>query len=189
MTRIRLTITLGLVAVLLSGCGLSKYVEERESKQTAMVYGFIDMSDAPTDLEWAQMRQLRPRDDEPFKKMRTDDSGLFYLENLPVGGAFRMDSYGGSTWSWWYMSNVHWTYGIDKREFKSYEFKINKPGLHFLGAYKIHRIKAKSFFQEDKYRLAALDPAGEKELLRKLVKNTKDTMWKTVIEDRMKELK
>jgi hypothetical protein len=84
-------------ALLACGGGLSKKLDQPESPDASFIYGYIDMKDAPTGVDWVEFEQVAPQVEKRFLGMRVDD-GIFYNEQFPRG-SFVLSGF-GSTSGW-----------------------------------------------------------------------------------------
>ena len=163
--------------------------EEPIDNNKILVYGYLDDSQAPFKFRWGQLRQMLPKTDDPFVDLKLNKQGLFYLENLPVG-SFAINSVGGPegglsdrTWRWTFPSPAN------RPEFKLTELRSTKPGLYFMGAYKIYEAKKGGFFTNAEYSSLPVDKPSEIEILEQLREKTKDTKWDKLVVARIQELK
>lgn len=98
--NIRLAIPVFLLLAL-SGCTvifgggdiLDEKVEERKNLKSSFVYGYIDMDESSTGLEWVQLNEISSSKKDSGHWMRVKD-GVFYLENL-APGAYQLSRFGG----------------------------------------------------------------------------------------------
>lgn len=162
--------------------------ENPENNNSILVYGYLDDSAAPFSFRWGQLHQVLPRTDEPFLDVKLNKQGLFYLENLPVG-SYSIESLGGpegffsnTTWTW------HFPSPSQRPEFKLTELRATKPGLYFMGAYRIYESKKGGFFSVSEYSSAAVDKPSELEVLQQLREKTRDSKWDRLVEARISEL-
>ena len=182
--RLFLIVNLLVLAAFAAGCNarLSKMVDEQNSPDTALLFGYIDMSDAPSNLEWADLRQSTLKRYESGMAMRGDGEGLFYRENLPKG-SYSISSIGGRGWTAGCLSfgKERYSYQLTDEGFKLHKFNLTKSGIVFLGSYKMSKVKGKYSFDD------AATPT-EKELLTRLLAFTAGTKWENVIKNRLKQL-
>lgn len=159
------------------------------NNNSVLVYGFLDDSAAPFSFRWGQLHQVLPRTDEPFLDIKLNKRGLFYLENLPVG-SYSIESLGGPEG---FFSNTSWTWRFPNPaqypEFKLTELRAGKPGLHFMGAYKIFESKKGGFFSASEYSSATISKPSELEILEQLREKTRDSKWDHLVVARINELK
>lgn len=163
--------------------------EDPVNKNSILVYGYLDDSAAPFNFRWGQLHQVLPRTDEPFHDIKLNKQGLFYLENLPVG-SYSIESLGGPEG---FFSDTSWTWRFPNPsqypEFKLSELRASKPGLHFMGAYKIYESKKGGFFSVTEYSSAAVEKPSELEILQQLREKTRDSKWDHLVVARINELK
>ncbi len=182
-----------LLAFSLSSCVLywtkTGNAEDPTDNNSILVYGYLDDSQAPFKFRWGQLRQMLPRTDEPFHDLKLNKEGLFFLDNLPVG-SYTVHSLGGPetgmsdrTWRWSFPSPS------EKPEFKLTELRATKPGVYFMGAYKIYESKKGGIFTRSEYSSLAVQKPSELEILEQLREKTKDTKWDRLVVARIQELR
>lgn len=163
--------------------------EDPVNNNSILVYGFLDDKDAPFSFRWGQLRQVLPRTDEPFRDIKLNKEGLFYLDNLPVG-SYTIESLGGPEG---FFSNASWSWRFPNPsqhpEFKRTELRATKPGLYFMGAYKIYESKKGGIFSVSEYATAAIEHPSEMEILQQLREKTQGTKWDSLVVARINELK
>lgn len=181
MTIIPLRTALALLlAVLLAGCGgLSKKVDEMEDPNTAFVFGYMDMDEAPTHLAHFWLRQGGPKADKKCCTMRIND-GMFYREGIKPA-PYQFEEFGGPGGMF---SNVsYWTFSFPRQ---TDGFRIDRPGVYYVGSYKY---KKAGTFWNPKFDVETTKKPGEKELLEKILPYTAGTKWEARLRARLKELK
>jgi len=169
-----------LCLALLQGC--SAHMRNPKESNASLVYGFIDMDEAPTDLDYATVRQYKPKpvDDKPYWHAAGVD-GMFWYDQL-VPGSYQLVSFGGS--SWW--RNASYNYNMPDFQKNETALVIKQPGLFYLGAYKYK--DAGSFFNP-KFEMEKVTSPSEKELLTKLLPYSTGTQWEALIKKRLGALK
>lgn len=183
-----------LLVFVLAGCTIfitkSRSMDEQETKNSILIYGYMNDKGAPFNMEWGDIRQVRPASDEPMKDFRSNGKGLFYLENLPVG-SYKILNVGGPEKAMMPQLYYEWDFPTAREDadFKRMELKAKKPGLYFMGSYRITKIKDGGFFGTDKYETVATKEVSEKQALQMLIKNAEGTKWKNIIQKRIKQLK
>lgn len=178
----------------LSGCTFyitkSKYAAEQKDPNTILVFGYLDDSEAPFKMKEGQLKQVRPTTKKPYKTLRSDNRGVFYLENLPVG-AYELSAFQGP--DRWILSNAYWTWSVadkaGKPEFEKMQVRADTPGLYYMGSYRIDKVKDGGLFGFNKYATIPADTLTEKEVLEKLVKYVKGTKWESRVRDQLSSLK
>lgn len=184
---------LAFLAVSMSGCVIhfskSKSIDDQEEPNSIMVVGYLDDSEAPFTMKWGEIKQVRPVIDEPYQELRSNNEGLFYLENLPVG-SYQLEELGGPDKG--FLSQDTWAWGFGDvrgdKGFERTELRASKPGIYFLGSYKIDMVKKGGLFSMDKYETLAVAQPTEKQVLQKLLPITKGTRWESVVRKRIRQL-
>lgn len=194
--RFKLAFKLFITAVLLAGlvsCTIfiskSEDLDDREEKDSVLIFGYLNDTTAPFIMKWGDIKQVRPATDEPVKDLRSNNQGLFYLENLPVG-SYKITTLGGPEKG---LSNSFYDWDLpqtsEDEAFKRMEIRAKKPGLYFVGSYAINKIKDGGFFGSDKYETIATTEVSEKQALEKLLVYAAGTGWDKTIKARLKQLK
>ena len=99
----RLGLASGLVALaLLAGCA-SGPERSINDPTNSLVFGYVDMDDAPTGISYASLQQVAPPSDAPYWSLAVR-KGLFYSAYLPPG-SYQMSRFGGS--GFWAGENVY----------------------------------------------------------------------------------
>jgi hypothetical protein len=107
-----------------------------------------------------------------------NSKNIFWLENVKPG-VYQFQKITRST-----VANTHIIKFNDKN---AYSFKIKKPGIHYIGAFKLKYIN-KGLFKVDEASLTKIRKP-ESELLPTLLQLSKETRWAPMIKRRMKKLK
>ncbi len=179
MKKLALFLILVFPSLIFTGCAPRLYNPVDNSR--ALVYGYIDMEDAPTELSFVNFKQVLPKTKEPFWHGGTDGKGLFWQEQLPTG-TYQLVSFGGS--SFW--RNANYTYNMPEFEKNETAVRIKGPGLHYLGTYKF---KKEGTFFSPKFDIVKSRAPSEKEVLEKLLPLSAGTSWEGRIRNRLRELK
>jgi len=163
------------LTLFLTACGASKFLAEPSSDKVSLVFGYIDMSDAPTELTWIRTRRIRPDYSEERGAAVLD--GMFY-NTWQTPGSYKFLSFGG------YFNNgmTRYVNQMPAQGRSKLDAVIKKPGVHYLGSYKYVRTPDNSF------ELVAVKQPTEKQLLLKLKEYSKIPYWTTIIDKRLKRL-
>lgn len=177
---------LGLVALLplLSGCASSGHGRDINDPSNSLVFGYVDMSDAPTKVSGAQIMQVAPPTDRPYWGTDVRD-GLFYTYYLPPG-SYRLAALFGSSFL-----KGDYQYNMPRQGGGETTVRIDKPGIYFLGSYKYKDVKT-GFFEQGKFNIQRVGTPGEAELLRRILaedKELKGSVWEERIKQRLSRLK
>jgi hypothetical protein len=112
-------ITLGLLA----GCASSGPTRDINDPTNSLVFGYVDMADAPTSINSAWITQVAPPSDTPYWGLGVS-KGLFYNSYLPPG-SYQLSKLGGSG----FFAGQH-EYGFPRQGNRT-ALRINKPGIYF----------------------------------------------------------
>ena len=85
------------VAAVVAGCGGGGHGRSIDDAGNSLVFGYVDMADAPTKVSGVQIRQVAPPTDKPFWGTDVRD-GMFYTAYLPQGSYMLASLYGSSFW-------------------------------------------------------------------------------------------
>jgi hypothetical protein len=172
-------ITLGLLA----GCGSSGPVRDINDPTNSLVFGHIDMDDAPTGVASAWLAQVAPPSDTPYWGLGVSN-GLFYNAHLPPG-SYQMSSLSGS--GFW--AGEH-SYNFP-RQGNETALRISKPGIYFLGSFKYKKVKG-GMFDQAKFSIEKVNKPTEAELLKRILDENdemKNSIWGNKIRARLAQLK
>lgn len=188
-----------LAGSLLSGCtGLSRYVEDMDRDESSLVFGYVDMSGAASDLEWAALHPEKPGTDGVYLRIA---DGLFYRENLSPGSYFvttvaGMDKRmfglcGGPRVSICCLSGnaprTELRYDFGDFEKNPTSLKIERGGIYFVGSYACENVSG-GLMRAATFELKRVKSPSEAELLKHLLPRTKGTKWEARVRSRLDEL-
>jgi hypothetical protein len=184
MTR-RVGILLLLAAVVfVAGCAGGGHGRDINDPSNSLVFGYVDMADAPTKVTGAHIMQVAPPTDKPYWGMGVKD-GLFYSSYLPPG-SYRLSSLHGSH----FLRGEH-QYNMGRQGGGDTTVRIDKPGIYFLGSYKYKNVKT-GMFEQSKFGIERVSTPGEAELLQKMLDTDpelKNSAWADKIRQRIARLK
>ncbi len=173
---------LGLITLgLLGGCASTG--RDVNDPTNSLVFGYIDMDDAPTSVDSATLRLLAPPSEKPYWGMGVKD-GLFYNFYLPPG-SYQLDNFYGSG----FFAGEH-EYNLP-RQGNETALRITKPGIYFLGSFKYKKEKT-GFFEQGKFSIEVIDKPTEAELLKRILdkdSDARDSAWGDKIRARLAQLK
>ena len=167
---------------LLAGCA-GGHGRSINDPSNSLVFGYVDMTGAPTGFNSASILQVAPPTDKPY--WGTDvRNGLFYTYYLPPG-SYKLASLAGS--SFW-KGNHQYTF---PRQGGDQGVRISKPGIYFLGSYRYKDVKT-GFFEQGKFDIERVNTPTEAELLRRILAedgDVKGSVWEERIRKRLAQLK
>jgi hypothetical protein len=168
----------------LAGCAGSGHGRDINDPNNSLVFGYVDMTDAPTKVSGVQVQQVAPPTDKPYWGTDVKD-GLFYSSYLPPG-SYRLASLHGSS----FMRGEH-QYNFPRQGGGATTVRIDKPGIYFLGAYKYKDVKS-GFFEQGKFDIERVSSPTEAELLQRILDRDpelKGSVWADKIRQRIARLK
>lgn len=181
--KYRIWLVLGMAFGLLAGCASGGPARDINDPSNSLVFGYIDMEDAPTKVSSAWLVQVAPPSDAPYWGLGVS-KGLFYSSYLPPG-SYQLSKFGGSG----FFSGQH-EYSFSRQGNKS-SLRIIKPGIYFLGAFKYKKVKS-GFFQQGQFTIEKINKPTEAELLKRLLEeddDIKSSAWAGKIRARLAQVK
>lgn len=169
-----------LALALMIGCAGLKNPDQPNN--AVLIFGYIDMDDAPTNADYVTIRQYKPKpkDNKPYWTA-TGQDGLFWYSNL-VPGSYQMVAFGGhSCWK-----NASYNYNMQDFDKNESALAMEKPGVYFMGSFKYMHVG--SFFS-NKFDVQKTSTPTEKEVLQLLLPYSKGTYWEPLIQKRIGALK
>jgi hypothetical protein len=169
---------LAAVLAMLAGCGGGGHGRDINDPNNSLVFGYVDMADAPTKVSGAQIMQVAPPTEKPYWGTDVKD-GLFYTYYLPPG-SYRLATLHGSSFL-----RGEYQYSFPRQGGGTTTARIDKPGIYFLGAYKYKAVKSK-------FDIEPVSSPSEAELLQKLLDTdaeVKNSVWADKIRQRIARLK
>lgn len=167
----------------LAGCAGGGHGRSINDPANSLVFGYVDMGDAPTRISGASIMQVAPPTDKPY--WGTDvRNGLFYTYYLPPGSYQLASISGSSFWRGDHRYNF-------PRQGSETAVRISKPGIYFLGSYRYKGVKS-GFFEGGKFDVERVNSPTEAQLLRRILeedKEIKGSAWEARIRQRLSQLK
>jgi hypothetical protein len=131
------------------------------------VYLHIDLSEAPTDIRWftLQQRTSRGADDTWYYQLSVRDGLLNHIAVNP--GTYTFHNFGGIK-TGFLGSQSQWIYEFrgDRRGQPS--FVIDKPGVYFLGSYKL-TVRNRGLLADPTFDLQPVSTPPERKVLQRLI--------------------
>ena len=139
-----------------------------DNPNNSLVFGYIDMSDAPTKVQGAWLQQLSPPTDKPYWSMGIE-KGLFYNTFIQPG-TYQISKFAGSG----FMAGAH-EYHFPRQGRNKTAVTIEEPGIYFLGAYKYVRVQKGGMFKRAKFSIEPISMPTEADLLRRILEDEMKT--------------
>lgn len=160
MTRRRITSLLaGLLVVCVAACA-SERIDPKDPT-LSLVYGYIDMTDAPSSLGWVHLTLYDGKNTGYYTAVR---KGLFLHAGVKPG-PYQVDRFGRNAT---FLSNTDYSYEFGTRGRNETATRIEKPGVYFMGAYKYVEVRT-GFFEQNKFRMERSANPSERELLTRVL--------------------
>lgn len=174
-----ISIAMTLALLLIAGC--AAHMRNPKEQTRSLAYGYIDMSEAPTEADVVIIRQHQPNPDNnnPYRKAK-GVSGVFWFDQL-APGSYQIAGFRGD--SFW---RGEYEYFLPELKKNDTQFTINTPGLYFIGPFKFNN---KGSYFNLKFDVMKTDTPSEWELLGRLLPYSEGTQWEKMIRQRMQELK
>jgi hypothetical protein len=153
----------GLLAALgiLAGCASSGEPVDAKDPTVSLVYGYFDMEDAPTSVDWVSVKKYGG--EASFYNMGAKD-GLFWHVGV-APGSYQVETFGGGGG---FFSSPH-RYNFGTRGRNDTAIRIKTPGAYFMGSYKFVLHKT-GVFEAGRFEMKPVKTPSEKEILQRLVK-------------------
>lgn len=147
--------------LLLAACATSDPVDPNDPTRS-VVFGYIDMEEAPSSVEWVFIMDYNSDGDEGYRVAAED--GIFYHVGI-APGPHQVDSFGRYT-TWWSNTSYTYEFGADGRNETA--VRIDRPGVYFMGAYKYIDV-ATGWFEQGKFEMKRIKRPTEREILTKVL--------------------
>jgi hypothetical protein len=174
----RIWLALSLAALgLLAGCAGGGQGRSMDDPGNSLVFGYIDMADAPTAISGASIGQVAPSSDDLYWNAAARN-GLFYTYDLPPG-SYQLVSVSGSD-----LRKVAYEYDLPRQDLE--HALITRPGIYFLGSYRYVDTGEAGAFEIER-----MDTPTEAQLLQRILEEdgaVKGSAWEARIRERLSEL-
>jgi hypothetical protein len=154
-----------ILAFALGGCASNTPVDPKD-ESLSLVYGYFDMKDAPSSLDWVSLKQYGTKD-AGWYHLRAKDGLFFHVGIEP--GSYQVDKFGGMG-GIAFLTRRPYEYDYGSKGRNRTALRISRPGVYFLGAHRYVNHAGKGFFEADKFEMQPAQGPSEKELLQRLVK-------------------
>lgn len=150
-----------LAALMLAACGGTAPVSS-DDETLSLVFGYFDMKDAPTKVQWVGLKQYGAKDAGTYSLAVND--GLFFHVGIEPG-SYQVDKFGGSGFL-----RGDYVYNFGGKGRNTTAIRIQKAGVYFLGAHRYVKHPGEGFFSPDKFDMQPMKAPTEKELLQRVIK-------------------
>ena len=166
-TMARLWLGTLVVALTLAGCASAPPIDTKDETRS-LVFGYFDMTDAPSKLEWVSLRRYDSTEKPGQWYGLAVRDGLFFHVGI-APGSYQVDKFGGMG-GIPLLTRKQFEYSFGSKGRNATAVRIREPGLYFLGAHQYVNHAGKGLFDPDKFEMVTIKTPTEKELLARLVK-------------------
>ena len=157
----------GLLLVLIGACASTQPVDPKD-ETLSLVFGYFDMKDAPSSLEWVSLKPYDNKGKNGGSYQLAVKEGLFFHVGVEPG-SYQVDRFGG-------MGGIplltrrpfEYSYGSKGRNATA--VRVQKPGIYFLGAHEFVNHAGKGLFEPDRFDMKRTKGPSEKELLQRVIR-------------------
>lgn len=161
ITRLFAVLSLALV---LGGCA-GAHIDPND-KTVSLVYGYFDMKDAPSSLDWVSIKRYGS-DEAAFYQIGASDGLFFHVGIAP--GSYQIERFGG-VGGIPLLTRRNFIYNFGTRGRNGSAIRVQRPDIYFMGTFK-YVDHPGGFFKADKFEMQASKQPTEKEVLQRLIKS------------------
>lgn len=156
-----------MMACVLAGCASGSPVDTGDAT-LSLVFGYFDMKDAPSNLEWVSLRKYdsTKKDGESYHLAVRD--GLFFHVGI-APGSYQVAKFGGMG-GIPLLTRRPFEYDFGSKGRNTTAVRIRKAGIYFLGTHQYVNHAGKGLFAPDRFEMEPVKTPTEKELLQRLLK-------------------
>jgi len=155
------------LAFVLAGCASAPPVDTKDETRS-LVFGYFDMTDAPSGLEWVSLRKYDSAQKAGEWYGLAVRDGLFF--HVGIGpGSYQVEKFGGLG-GIVLLTRRPFEYDFGGKGRNATAVRIREPGVYFLGAHQYVNHAGKGLFAPDKFEMTLVKTPTEKELLQRLLK-------------------
>ena len=171
-------VLLGVVLILGCSTTTTPKLGKPEIENGSLVFGYIDMEDAPSWYQWIEMKSETQPKKEP-RYFWVKDGMFFRVDVSP--DRYRLTEFGGSN----RYTNSEFRFTLPEQP--QFRREINKPGVYFIGSY---RYKSNTpLVGRYTFDLLPSKTPSERELLEKILVYAEHEHWRRIIVQRLNQLK
>lgn len=164
-----------LLAMLLGGCTVNPGVRTSTTPDRSLIFGYFDMTDSPYVLNYVMLTQ-----DEKAgivyrqSRMTTESDGLYFMEDVPPM-KYHIPYFvaGGKLHPWSHSEKD--------------VFAVPARAMVYVGAYKYETVQKAGAFSSEEFTLVPTDKPSETAVLKLLLKQVHDPIWKQRIQQRLSQ--
>lgn len=170
--------------LLLASCASVEQIKDFQDR--SLGYGWLDIKEVDGNrLHAVSIYQFRPQTDRPYFPARAlpFKDGFLYFSMVLPNGSHRAVSASGQTCIGILCGNTVYEYSFGKQGDEIGAVVIKSPGVYWMGAYKLKKVKT-GFFEQGKFDVEPAKSAPSKrEILEEILKDVTD---EPVVAERIK---
>ena len=159
---------LSMVALaLLCSCATPPRLADPTATDTSLIYMYVDLSEAPSDVRWFSLL-LRPKADPEDvweSNLAIEDGVMSHISARP--GAYNIEHFGGIKQGF-LGAGTQWIYEYHGERNGIAPFIVDQPGVYFLGSYKLKFNKG-GLLSTPEFDLVRIAEPSEREVLQRLL--------------------
>lgn len=153
------------LAFAVAGCASSPKPVDTKDETVSLVYGYFDMKDAPSNLDWVSIKRYDPKEGAWYRFEAKD--GLFFHVGIQPG-SYQVERFGGM--GGMLLTRRQFEYNFGGKGRNGTAVRIATPGVYFLGSHEFVNHAGQGLFAPDKFEMRQASAPSEKELLRRVIK-------------------
>ncbi|KQT10781.1 hypothetical protein ASG30_08190 [Ramlibacter sp. Leaf400] len=148
----------------LVGCAFSSKPVDPSAEDLSVIFGFIDMSDAPSNIKWVSLKAYGAG--ASSYRAGVEDGMFFHVGVKP--GAYQVERFGGDR-SLIPVFGQPYEYDWGTRGRNSTAVRIERPGVFFMGAHR-YVSQPSGIFEQAKFEMQPMSSPGERDGWQKLLR-------------------
>ena len=161
--------------------GRAEEVKPQLVKETAFVFGYVGLGEAPAPPKWCQYMPVPTPKDKKGLTFKMED-GVFYGDDVKPGDYKLYDFVGEGIYSAPLAGNWWFVFGD-----KEGGFSVPQPGqFHYVGSFRVRK-GSDDALKNDYYAERTAYP-NELEILKEILPHLKDNPWAPLVSKRIGEL-
>lgn len=148
----------------LAGCAMSRKPVDPAADDLSVVFGFIDMRDAPSNLVWVSLKGYGPG--APSYRAGVEDGLFFHVGVKP--GAYQVDRFGGDR-SLIPIFGEPYEYEWGTQGRNRTAIKVDRADAFFMGSYRYVR-QPSGLFDPARFDMQPIAAPTEREALQKVLR-------------------
>jgi len=156
------------LAFAVAGCASSPKPVDTKDETVSLVYGYFDMKDAPSPLEWVSIKKYDAEGKGgAWYRFEAKDGLFFHIGIQP--GSYQVERFGG-TGGIALLTRRPYEYSFGGKGRNGTAVRITTPGVYFMGAHEYVNRAGQGMFAPGKFEMRQAKAPSEKELLQRVIK-------------------